>query len=349
MKIMVYDGPKQLRIAEVSAPSLEKDQIRIETMFSGISHGTEMNVYRGTAPFFKRKMDWDVRLFTPANETETWNYPIRSCDPGVWQMGYSVVGKVVEVGADVKSVKVGDIVYSSAPHQSQVIKKEHEVKILPANLNPELGIFLTNLSTAHNAILDTRIKLGDTIVVSGLGVLGQLIAQMAKMSGAFTVYGIETCEKRAKAALENGVDKVFNPLECEDVALEIRKLTNNKGPSAVIEASGNIKALNEAIRIAAPDTTVTAVSWYQGSCGNLDLSEEFHHNRVTIRCSQTGGINPEIRHIWDNEKRDETITNILSRLKLDNLITKISYDNLTDAYKMIDQNPGDVIQVVLTY
>ena len=60
-------------------------------------------------------------------------------------------------------------------------------------------------------------------MVSGLGLLGQLCAQMAKMSGAAKVYGIDTYAHRRKAAEENGCDETFDPASGKDIALEIRK------------------------------------------------------------------------------------------------------------------------------
>lgn len=350
MKIMTYTGPRRLVVSEIEAPPIAEDEVRVQTLFSGISHGTEMNVYRGQAPFFRRKLDGSVRLFRPAAEREKWAYPIRSCDPGVWYMGYANVGKVIEVGSGVRAVQVGDIVYAHAPHQSQIVKKEADLVKLPSSVNPEHAVFFTNLMTTFNCILDASIKLGDVVVVSGLGVLGQLLVQLARLSGAFRVYGVEVFEKRADVALLNGADAVFNPRLCEDVAHEIRKLTNGRGADITIEASGNDKALNEAIRIAAPDTSVIALGWYQGPCHNLDLSEEFHHNRISIRCSQTGSVNPCLRHMWDFERKKQVVLELMPKLRLDNLIThRIPYDQVAEAYEMIDQNPGETIQVVLTY
>lgn len=350
MRIMVYEGPKKLVIKEIDDLIINKDEIRIKTLYSGISHGTEMNVYRGVAPFFNRTNDGDVHLFRKASDNEKWDYPIKSCDPGVWYMGYASVGKVIEIGSDIKNIKVGDIVYSNAPHQSQVIKNENEVVKLPSGINPEFGIFYTNLITAFNGILDTRIKLGDNVAVSGLGVLGQLVVQMAKLSGASNVFGIDLVPKRLEIALKNGADKVFNPLKVDDVAYAIRKETNNMGTDAVIEVTGNQKALNEAIRIAAPDTVVTALGWYQGPSSSLMLSDEFHHNRITIRSSQTGNIDPKIRHMWDNERKEKICLDLLSKLELENLIThKIPFEDATIAYEMIDRLDKDIIQVVLTY
>jgi threonine dehydrogenase-like Zn-dependent dehydrogenase len=309
-----------------------------------------MNIYRGFAPFFRRKSDWDMRLFVPATEQDTWKYPIHSWDDGVWYMGYSNVGRVIETGSDVKNIKVGDIVHSDAAHQSQVIRKENQVMKLPDSVKPENGIFFTNLCTAFNGILDSRIKLGDKVAISGLGVIGQLLVQLVKLSGASKVYGIDRIQKRLDIAMENGADVLFNSDDAKDIAYEIRKLTANVGPDLVFEASGNVKALNEAIRIAAPETTITAMGWYQGECTNLNLSEEFHHNRVTVKSSQTSWINPEIRHMWNHDRKKQTCAELLSTMQLGNLITHmIPYDQIADAYEIIDKDPRDVIQIVIQY
>ena len=350
MKIMVYNGARQLKVENAPELPMKENEVRIQTICSGLSHGTEMNVYRGLAPFFRRKYDPDTRLFEDAGNTEIWQYPIKSSDPGVWYMGYANVGRVIEVGTEVKNIKIGDIVCSSAPHQSEVVKPEADVIALPEGLKPEYGVFLTNLMTTLNGILDSHIKLGDTVVVMGLGVLGQLVAQMAKMSGAFTVYGIDMFETRLRAALENGCDQVFNPQTCSDIAKKIRKLTKNKGADVVIEVTGNSRALNEAVRIAAPETSVIALSWYQGMIQGLDLSEEFHHNRIGIKQSQTNNLDPAFRNLWDNDRRIESCLKILGKLKLDNLITqKIPYDEVATAYELVDKNPEKAIQVLITY
>lgn len=349
MDIMIYDGPRKLRVESIPELPILPGTIRTRALCSGISHGTEQGVYQGTAPFFRRKMDGSTRLFVDANEEEVWTYPVRSCDPGVWYMGYAHVGEVIEVASDVTDFKLGDIVYASAPHQSQCILPQEAAVKLPDGINPEYGVFFTNLVTVLNGILDTRIKVGDTIVISGLGVLGQLAAQLAKLNGASQVIGIDPIEQRRKIAKENGIDKTFDPTE-GDVAMEIRKLTNMRGPDAVIEVSGSVKALNEAIRIAAPDTTVTAMGWYQGMCGELNLSEEFHHNRITLRCSQTGSTDPSIQNLWDYKRREETCLSLLSTLRFDNLITqRVDFKDVASAYERIEKNPSEVIQIALVY
>lgn len=137
-----------------------------------------------------------------AEVSKNWTYPIGSCDPGVWYMGYANVGTVLEVGDEVEHIKEGDLVYTPGAHQSQIVKSESVVLKLPDTISPEKGIFLTNLMTAYNGILDADIKLGDTVVVSGLGVLGQMVMQLAKLSGALQVIGIDLVDRRLQACLQ---------------------------------------------------------------------------------------------------------------------------------------------------
>lgn len=348
MKAIMYEGPRNLKVIEVPRLEMGDEQIRLKSICSGVSHGTEMNVYRGLAPFFRKKQDPQTRLFVPADESELWEYPVKSCDSGVWYMGYASVGEVVEVGSKVEGIALGDIVACSAPHQEENVISAKDAVLLPKTIPAEKGILFTNLITAYNGIMDTHINLGDVVVISGLGVIGQLLVQMAKMSGAYKVYGIDVLEKRRNAAIENGCDEVFDPTVC-DVAMEIRKRTQNRGADKVIEASGNGRALNEAIRIAAPETTVTALAWYQGALSAVDLSEEFHHNRIGIKQSQTGAMDPVFSNLWNYPRRVETCLHILENLKTDNLFTEFCYDEIQSAYQMIDKEPGKVIQAVITY
>lgn len=73
MKAIMYEGPRQLKVIEMPRLPLKESQIRLKTICSGVSHGTEMNVYRGLAPFFRKKQDPATRLFLEAERDETGN------------------------------------------------------------------------------------------------------------------------------------------------------------------------------------------------------------------------------------------------------------------------------------
>ena len=349
MKVLTYTGPRALEVNDAASKALKPDHVRIATMYTGISHGTEMNIYRGDAPQWTKVQDPKTRLFEePAEGQNAWTYPISSNQDGVWWMGYAAVGKVIEIGAEVKDIAVGDVVYVVAPHESEIVAWEGSCTKLPDGIDYRTGIFLNNLNTAFNGILDSRIKLGDYVVVSGLGVLGQLIAQLAKKSGAIVI-GIDGYDLRLNKAKELGaIDYAFKA--GKGTAEKVKELTDYRGADLVIEASGSTRGLQEAIRMAAYDGNVTCISWYHGPYDVLDFSGEFHHNRVTIRTSHTCAIDKAISNTWDMKRRNETCVKLLSELKLSDLITtQIDFNDAPKAYEQIDKHGEQVIQTILDY
>ena len=348
MKVLTYLAPKTLIVEDRPSRQIGANQVRLKTMYTGISHGTEMNIYRGIAPQWTKVQDGRARLFVePDGEQKPWAYPVSSCDEGVWYIGYAGVGEVIEVGSEVSTLKLGDIVYYQAPHMSELIANEGDCFKLPEGIDYRTGIFFNNLNTAFNAILDSRIKLGDYVVVSGLGVLGQLTAMLAKMSGAIVI-GIDAYDLRLEVAKQNGIDYVFKP--GKDTAYKVKELTDFRGADLVFEASGNTRGLQEAIRMAAYDGNVTVISWYHGPYDVLDFSGEFHHNRVTIRTTHTCGIDKAISNTWDMKRRNETCLGLLKKLPLSSLITtEMPFEKAQEAYDQIDNRPNEVIQTIFKY
>lgn len=341
MKILELVEPRKLEVRQEPDLPMGDNDLRIESICSSISHGTEMNNYRGDSPLYNKKFDQSTRLFYKNQMND--KHPKMS-------LGYSNVGRVIEIGKNVRMFKPGDLVYTMKNHQSVVVAPEESAWKIPEGLNPEYATFHALCSVAMCGILDAEIKLGDNVVVSGLGVVGQLTAQLAKFSGAFNVFGIDLLDKRLNiASVKHSIDRAFNPSTCDDIAGEIRRLTGGKGPDVVIETSGSQRALQEAIRIAAYDTSIIALSFYSGD-KSLNLSDEFHHNRVTIRSSQNGAIPPKISHMWDNKRKLDAAMQLLPKLDLEGFITqKFSIDNAVEAYELVDKRPGDIISVLLTY
>jgi 2-desacetyl-2-hydroxyethyl bacteriochlorophyllide A dehydrogenase len=332
-------GVRQVEIRPVELEALGPHQVRTRTLYSGISHGTEMAFYRGTAPHVGASWDAKWRLFTPGGEPD-FAYPSR--------YGYSNVGEVVEVGAEVEGLQPGDVVFGAYPHQADVVADAGRLIKLPGGLEPRLGVFLMNVRTTYNGILDAGIRLGETVVVFGQGVLGQVLAQMARRSGAGAVVVVDPIAKRREMALRLGADLALDPGE-GDIARRVRELTSGRGADVVIEVSGAYPALQQAIRTVAPRGTVVAMGFYQGA-GSLSLGAEFHHNWVNIKCSQAGSVDPALSHRWSPPRLTQSATELLPLLTLAPLVTHtFAFDEASEAYRLIDQQPEDVIQVVLQY
>ena len=341
-KELLFNDVREVAFQELTLPELKPNEIRIKTLYSGISSGTEMATYRGTTPFLKKTFDPELKLFIES-ENSSWEYPQKS--------GYANVGKVIEVGEAVSRFKGGEIVFTYEPHQTEVVVDENAPLILPQGVNPEHGVVTALLGVAYNAILDARIVLGETVVVFGLGVAGQLIIQLAKMSGAKCVIGVDLIEKRLECAKQSGADITINPSKSKNVAREIRELTNNRGADVVIECSGSTFALNEAIKTAGFQSTVVTVSFYSSNEGKgLYLGEEFHHNRIKLVSSQAAGVNPELSARWNAQRKIESAVELLPKLKLENMLTTFfDFDDASKAYDKVDKHPEEDIQVVLKY
>ena len=313
--------------------------MRIAARFSGISAGTEMNVYRGRAPQWQLRMDESTRLFT-RTEGPQWTYPLA--------YGYANVGTVVDVGGGVKSPAVGDTVFSYSPHQSVVVAAASSVVRLPDGLDPRLGVLNANLNTALNGVLDARPSIGDVVVVSGLGVIGLLVTQLLRRAGAGQVIGVDRLPSRRDLATRLGADVAIDP--AEGVAEKVRALTRNRGADIVVEVSGASPALNEAIRTVGFGGRVIAVSWYGGTFEGLNLAGEFHHNRPRIFSSQVGSVNPDLGQLWDTARRQEVVSRLLTELDLLPLFThEFPIERASEAYELVDQAPDGLVQCVLTY
>ncbi|MBS0478994.1 MAG: oxidoreductase, partial [Proteobacteria bacterium] len=93
MRALVLNAPRELGFEDTPDAPLEANEVRIATLFSGISAGTELTQYRGTSPFMHRRFDETRRLFVDS-DTPSWPYPVRT-------LGYEEVGEIVEVGGAV--------------------------------------------------------------------------------------------------------------------------------------------------------------------------------------------------------------------------------------------------------
>jgi threonine dehydrogenase-like Zn-dependent dehydrogenase len=213
-----------------------------------------------------------------------------------------------------------------------------------------IGTFSHIGAIALNGVLDTRVHIGETVAVFGLGVVGQLVAQLLARSGA-RVVGIDLLPERREIALRLGATAVFDAAD-GDVALRIKQLTDGRGADVCVEASGAARALHTAIRACANASRVVALGFYQGDAGGLFLGEEFHHNRIELACSQIGGIAPELQHRWNRQRLVRTFIDLAldGSIRVTDLIThRVAAAASSDLYRLIDESPAAVLQSVIDF
>lgn len=343
-KELVFTGPKKIEFREYKDIPISPTEVRVETVFSGISHGTEMNVYRGFAPFYNKT--WDPKLHLFKTGKASWEYPVT--------YGYEEVGCVTKVGKEVTGIEEGEVVALGYGHRTSAILNGEaaKVSVLPKDVEAIEGIFMGIAPTALNIVLDASIRVGEAVAIFGQGVVGLIAMQFAKLSGADPLIAVDMIDRRLKLSKELGADVTLNPQKCEDVAQTIRELTDNRGADIAIEVSGSYKALHEAIRSCAYSSKVIAAGFYPLAGKDLFLGDEFHHNRINIVGSQIAGVNPELKYRWDHGRLRKTVINRIQKRKIElkRLIShKVPFEDAAKAFELIDQHPEEVVQVALTF
>jgi len=324
-------GPRRAELREERVPAPGPGEVRVHAVASALSQGTEMLVYRGQVP-----RDLPLDLPTLAG---SFAFPVK--------YGYASVGRVMDVGAGVEGLAQGDVVFVHYPHQSRYIAPAAMAVKVPPGLAPELAVFVANVETAVNVLLDTPVKLGESTLVFGQGTVGLLIAQLVKRAGA-RVLVVEPLERRRELARAVGADEVLAP--GEDLVGRVKVLTGGRGADVAIEASGSGAALQAAIDAVADDGTAVAVSWYGEKPVTLTLGGHFHRGRVTIRSSQVGHVDPALAPRWDRARRLELALALLPELRLVELIShRIPFAQAPAAYRLVDERPEEATQVVLMY
>jgi 2-desacetyl-2-hydroxyethyl bacteriochlorophyllide A dehydrogenase len=340
---LTVEGPGRIgRDFREPAP-LAANEVRIATLFSGISAGTEMTAFFGSNPFLNRRWDPQARIFVDGNAS--WTYPMAA-------MGYEEVGRIVEVGPEVTKVQPGQVVWGTWRHRSEHVADEDwaAVRILPESVDPRLGIFSQIGAIALNAVVDANIHLGEFVAIFGQGVPGLMVTQLARLNGA-TVIAVDRLASRLEHAKALGAAHVLDATE-GDVAARIKAITGGRGADVSIEISGAWPALHEAIRSTAYNSRVVACGFFQGDGQGLRLGEEFHHNRIDLVCSQISGLNPSLDHRWDRARLDRTVMGLIAEGRVDfgRLISHtIAASRAQEAFDMLRDRPADCLQVVLDF
>jgi len=338
---LVVTGPRQAAIIDMEVAPPREGEVLVRALATGFSAGTEMNVYRGAAPQWRRRQDPATRLFVTAEQND-FSYPLA--------YGYACYGVVEAVGPGLAWPTVGEHVFALAPHRLfSTVPAAHVLRIPQDLAQPDVAVMLANLNTAYNGVLDARPVLGADVVVFGLGILGQLVVRLLRMTGVRHLVAVDTIEARRALARAAGATHALDP-RSDSVAEIVRELTGNRGADVVIEVSGAPAALNEAIRTVGVDGTVVAMSWYNGSFADLDLMGEFHHNRARIRSSQVAAVNPDLGPLWSVPRRLELASDLLGRLDLAPLVShRVPFDQGPEMYRLLDQSPDQAMQVILDY
>lgn len=338
----ILTAPRQIEFREYREPPLAAGEVRVRSLVSGIKHGTEMALYLGTTPFLTQRFDLECRLFLPDEKANF--YPRR--------LGSWLVGEVIEVGEGVSRFRVGDLVHGGLPHRPTNVARAEQLYPLGPNMAPETALFTDPAIFALNAVHDAQVKLGDNVAVFGLGAIGLLAVQMARLNGARSVFAVDLIATRRELARHYGADYALDPSQ-GDVGWEIKRLTANEGVDVALEISGAYSALQQAIRSVHVGGLIVAASYYRGNGAALSLGAEWHHNRPTLVSSMAvWGCPHRAYPMWDLRRLERAAIELLERgqVSTEGMVTqRLPYAEAAQAYEMIATHPDETIKVVFTY
>jgi 2-desacetyl-2-hydroxyethyl bacteriochlorophyllide A dehydrogenase len=328
---LYFTAPHQIEICEELLPVLAPGQVLVETVVSAISPGTEMLVYRGQCP-----------SLLDANDgiSSEIHYPAA--------YGYACVGRVLEIGKQVDKLWLDRLVFSFQPHTSHFVTTPDSLFPIPEHISPETAAFLPNMETAVNLAQDAAPILGERVLVFGQGIIGLLTSALLAEFPLESLVCADPFPSRRAASLALGVSAALDPDSADFRAQAALFLKS--GADLTLELSGAPAALNEAIALTAFSGRVVIGSWYGEKRTELNLGGSFHRSRLKLISSQVSTIAPELSARWDKSRRFEVAWNALQRIRPEKWIThRFPLAKAGDAYRLLDENPQETIQVIFEY
>jgi predicted dehydrogenase/threonine dehydrogenase-like Zn-dependent dehydrogenase len=327
-------------LEEVPAPQVKRGQVLIQTTKSLVSLGTErMLVEFGKSNLISkaRQQPDKVKMVLDKIKTDGLIPTLETVFNKLGEplpLGYCNVGVVLEVGDGVSEFKVGDRVASNGGHAQFVCVPQNLVAAIPDNVTDEQAAFTVIGSIGLQGIRLLEPTLGETIVVTGLGLIGLMTAQLLQANGC-NVIGIDVDQAKLDLAKKWGITTI-NPAQGADPVKTVMQLTHNIGADGVI-ITASAKS-NDIISQAAQMSRQRGRIILVGVIG-LDLSRaEFYQKELTfqVSCSYGPGRYDEnyenrgqdyplafVR--WTEKRNFETILNSISKgfIAVDPMITEV--------------------------
>lgn len=257
-------APGSGEIREVALPDPGPDDVRVRTLCSAVSRGTETLVFRGGVPASQH-----AAMRAPFQDGEF---------PGPLTYGYLNVG-VVEHGPPALR---GRTVFCLYPHQTYYVVPAAAVVPVPDGVPPSRAVLAGTVETAVNALWDAAPLVGDRIAVVGAGMVGCCVAAVAGGIPGARVELVDVDPGRAAVAAALGVGFAAP----EDAT---------GGCDLVVHASATEAGLARSLQLVADEGEVLELSWYGDRAPSVPLGEDFHARRLTLRSSQVGRVARHLR------------------------------------------------------
>jgi len=309
-------------------------ELIVEAACSLVSVGTEMAVYGGTHIGY-----------TIPNPPEWLKFPTT--------LGYALAGTVRAVGSQVEGWAAGDRVLASVPHGDRAVcdVRRQVLRRLPEGVSMEEGALARMGGISMVSVRQAGIALGETVVVLGLGLIGQFAAQLSRVSGARPVIGADLIADRVQVAAASGIQAV-NPSQVDLKAL-VAEATDGRMAEVVIEATGNPAVVETALELAAEGGRVVLLGSLRGKV-EIDAYSTVHRLGISLigAHDRLSAHAPTLRDPWTRERNLDLVLSLFAdgSLRSEGLIgRRIRPAEVLETYARIVERPGDVLGVVIEW
>jgi len=285
--------PGRGEIREVRVPDPGPGDVRVRTLRTAVSRGTETLVFRGEVPASQR-----AAMRAPHQEGDF---------PAPVKYGYLNVG-VVEEGPPALT---GRTVFCLYPHQTAYVVPTEAVVVVPEGVPASRAVLAGTVETAVNALWDARPLLGDRVAVVGGGMVGCCVALLLGRFPGTTVTLVDADPSRASVAARIGVG----------FARPDEDLSAVHGCDLVVHTSATSAGLQLSLDLLAAEGTVLELSWYGDAPVQLALGGAFHSSRLGIRASQVGAVAAARRSRFTPSQRLSLALDLLRDAAFDALLT----------------------------
>lgn len=356
---------------QVTQPLIKKGYIKIAVSYSTVSAGTEITTLKSSEKSILRRAldepDKILKVFDILKYQgfQTAKNKIFSSIEKLNSFGYSISGKIIEIGDDVSDFAIGDLVCAGgsgfAMHAGIVVVPKNLVVKVPQGISLQDASTTTVGAIALHGIRRADLRLGENVVVIGVGLLGLLALQMLRASGV-KVACIDINKNRLEIAKELGADLIVNSLE-EDPTQAIQNWTNGYGTDAVLFMANTerYEPLSQAFRMCRKKGRVVLV----GVSGmNIDRND-IYRNEIDFLVSSSYGPgryddNYELKGQdypysyvrWTENRNMQAYLEMLKddKVLINKIIPKFYGINEVElAYKNIEEKPEDHILTILSY
>ncbi|MBR0741391.1 bi-domain-containing oxidoreductase [Bradyrhizobium liaoningense] len=368
-QLLVRSG--KVFLQDVPAPVAGPKNVLVRVERSCVSVGTEMaGVKMSGLPLYRRALKQPhhvkrvLQLMRDQGVARVYKQVKGKLDAGL-PTGYSAAGTVIAVGSEVDGIAVGDRVAcagAGVANHAEVIDVPVNLCVpVPQQVSFDAAATVTLGAIAMQGVRRAQPTLGETAVVIGLGILGQITAQLLTANGC-RVIGTDVDNKRIATALENGLDHGINPND-GNLVDDIVKLTDGFGADVAIitAASASSDILAQAFQSCRKKARVVIV----GDVGlNMARSDIYTKELdVLISCSygpgrydpvyeEEGGDYPLAYVRWtENRNMGEYLRLIAARrIRLDNMLQEpYAIDRAEEAYGRLAGEGEKPLLVLLQY